>query len=351
VARCTEPNRDPMIRHVTPTGRRAASGATATVYERMAREFGIHGEPITLHSPVPDLLAGAWNLLREHLIARGVVERPVKEAVAATVSSINRCPYCVDAHAAMLAASGDLAAARRIDDGDYRSIDDEQLAPAVEWAAATRSPGAQVLRDPPFGERERPEMVGTAVMFHYINRPVSVFLDASPLPAGGRVLKRRMLWVAGRRFRRFALTAPQPGANLELLVDAQLPPDMGWADGSDPIRRAWAGFAAAVERYGARALPQSVRELVAARVGEWDGADPGLGLDWLEQALDGLGEPDLAAARLSLMVALAPYRVDDELIARFLDSPAPDSLSPDARLVATVSWSALAAARRVGSWL
>jgi hypothetical protein len=45
----------------------------------MAREFGTHAEPMTLHSPEPELLAGAWSLCREHLVAAGRVERALRK--------------------------------------------------------------------------------------------------------------------------------------------------------------------------------------------------------------------------------------------------------------------------------
>ena len=48
--------------------RRAGSfGSVAEVYERMRREFGIHAEPIVLHSPAAELLSGAWAVCRETL--------------------------------------------------------------------------------------------------------------------------------------------------------------------------------------------------------------------------------------------------------------------------------------------
>src|SRR5688500_7442995 len=104
-----------MVKYLRPVSRRSATGSTARAYEQMTREFGLHAEPIALHSPAPEIVAGVWSLCRETLIAAGSVDRAVKEAVAIAVSSINRCPFCVDAHAVMLTATGHYDAARRID--------------------------------------------------------------------------------------------------------------------------------------------------------------------------------------------------------------------------------------------
>jgi AhpD family alkylhydroperoxidase len=319
-----------MIRYIEPVSRKSATGVTARVYDGLRREFGVHAEPITLHSPVEQLLAGAWMLCREHMVAAGRVERSVKEAVATAVSGLNECPFCVDAHTAMLNATG-------------HSSEEPPVAGAIEWALATRAPGTEILRAPPFGESEAPEMIGTATLFHYINRPVSVFCGDSPLPGDGRVLRGAMLRVAGRRFRRFARARPAAGETLDLLPPAELPADFAWARSSPVIAAAWARFAAAVERAGESALPLPVRERVVERLNHWQGEQMGLSLDWIEDGLDGLGAELRPAARLALLVAFAPYRVDETTVSAFGGS--------DADLVSAVSWAAFAAARRTASWL
>jgi hypothetical protein len=196
-------------------------------------------------------------------------------------------------------------------------------------------------------------MIGTAVLFHYINRPVTVFLaQTSPLPLAGRLPKGGLLRIGGRRFRRFAQARPVAGESLELLPEARLPDDLAWAAGSEVIASAWARYAAAAERAGERSLPPEVRTWLDAQLDAWHGQDPGLGSDWLERALEALEGPQRPAGRLALLVALAPYRVDDEVVEDFRAARfGEDGSDADARLVGAVSWSALAAARRIGSWL
>ena len=164
----------------------------------------------------------------------GAVERPDKEAVAVAVSELNRCPYCVDAHSAMLRSTGTPAPP-----------------PLQDWAAATRTPGAAIVRNPPFSAPHVPELVGTAVLFHYINRagqrlpgrlaaahppPAAAWPDAG---AGGPALQRRSP-ACGRA----------PGETLDLLPEAELPADLEWARGAPHIAGAWARFTAAAETGG-----------------------------------------------------------------------------------------------------
>jgi AhpD family alkylhydroperoxidase len=340
-----------MIKHLRPVSRSSASGNTARVYDQMMREFGVHAEPIVLHSPAPELLAGAWSLCRETLVAAGAVDRSVKEAVATAVSSINRCPFCVDAHAVMLAATGDYDVARQIEHGDYAGVGDPELRRIVAWAVATRTPDAPILHEPPFGPDQAPELIGTALLFHYINRPVNVFLDGSPLPWNGRLLKGGMLRIGGRKFRELVGAQPAAGITLDLLPEAELPEDLGWAEGSAVLAGAWARFAAAVDRAAEVALPFEVRARVLARLREWKGEAQPLGREWIEQGLEGLAQDHRAAGRLALLSALAPYRVDEAVIASYREATAGEDGAADARIVGAVAWASLAAARRVGSWL
>ncbi|MBZ0251777.1 MAG: carboxymuconolactone decarboxylase family protein, partial [Candidatus Methylomirabilis sp.] len=159
----------------------AQNGPPKEVYAQIERDFGQVADPIRLHSPVPRVLTGAWAALRETLLA-GSVPRAVKEAVAVAVSQTNACSYCADAHGMMLEAAGHRNAGDAIRRGDVASIADARVRDAARWALETRKPGSELLKKPPFSAADLPEIAGTAVVFHYVNRMVSVFLPPSPFP-------------------------------------------------------------------------------------------------------------------------------------------------------------------------
>jgi AhpD family alkylhydroperoxidase len=323
-----------MIRYITPVRKPASGSTVAAVYAQIRREFGIMGEPLILHSPLPDLLAGVWCSFREAILA-GTTPRRVKEAVAVAVSRVNSCPYCVDAHSIMLrAASSDAAPA--IQHGDTGRIADPQIRAAVEWASAPGHPE-------PFGPEAAPEMIGTAVWIHYINRMVSVFLSETLLwfrsdPAGLRTLSER----AGAWFFAPLVRRPLPsGASLDLVPRLPLPPDMSWAAGSPAVSQAFAAFAGAVDRHGSRILSQEARSCIASIIDSGD----------TERArtFSSAGEPagipveDRAAVRLALTVAIAPHRVPESEVEEFRAlHPSPEDL------LALLAWSSFAAARRAG---
>ena len=115
----------------------------AQSYHQIKRDFGALVEPFTLHAPAPRLLAGIWMATRETELV-GIVRREIKEAVAATVSRLNQCPYCVDAHTMMLHAVSAHGTATAISQVNGGEIQDPAIRQIVAWAEATRSPD-----DPP----------------------------------------------------------------------------------------------------------------------------------------------------------------------------------------------------------
>ena len=159
-----------QVRYLRPLDYGKAEGLAAAAIDQMERDFVV-GPPITVHLSNPELMIGVWSLARECLAAGGG-QRALGEIVAAAVSRLNTCPYCFDIHSSMLHSLGPTSVPRA-----------EAVA---SWAAATLTPGAQVLAMcRQFSPEEAPPMVGAAVCFHYLNRMTNVFLDPSPYLIGG----------------------------------------------------------------------------------------------------------------------------------------------------------------------
>ena len=333
------------IRYFQSLPRASAESLSGKVLAQVRKEFGAEVEPFTLHLPVPELLAGVWMACRETLLA-GSGRRDAKEVVAASVSALNRCPFCVDAHSIMLLESSGNDYPELITGGKTELIDDPVLRDTAAWASATRSPGSPILKKPPFSPEEAPAFIGTAVLFHYINRMVTILLGPSPLPFTSgfpkKVSMQMAAWFFGGAIRR----AKEPGALLDLLAEATLPEELSWAQPSKPIAGAFARFAQSIERSGTLALSEEVRNVVSNSVGKWNGSDPGMDNGWCEEAISLLGVTDKTAGRLALLTALAPYRVDESTVHAFSAS-----FPGDIRLLSALAWSSFTAARRVGSWL
>ncbi len=322
-----------QVRYVTPVHPRRASGLVTAVYQQAERDFGLLAPPLALHSPAPAVLAASWAMLRESLIVDGHSDRAARETVAAAVSAGNACPYCVEVHGATLWGLTRSADAGSMADGALDEVTDPDTRALLSWAGGTgpwpaARPAAQAA-----------ELIGVAVTFHYLNRMVSVFLGESPLPptvpAAARVRARRVLGAIMGRSARGA----RPGAALSLL-DGAPGPEPEWAEGNATLARAFGLADAAV---GAARIPSSVRSLVTAELSTWDGSPAGFGGDWIEDAVAPLPSADRAAARLALLTAKAPYRVDENVVAEFRRAQPADSA-----LVELTAWAALTAARHRG---
>jgi len=334
-----------VIKYIQPVKAESADGLVAQVYTQIKQDFGALVEPFTLHSPSPKLLAGAWIACRESELA-GNVRRDIKEAVAATVSTINQCPYCIDAHTIMLNATGKRSVAHAISNENYNNISDPKMREVVKWALATRSPGSEILLAPPFSQSDAPEIIGTAVFFHYIDRMVSVLLSETPLPSNRHWLKNTLKLTASIFFSRAIRRSKPLGNSLKLLPEANLPTDLNWAKTNPTIAGAFARFAAIIDEVGTHSLPEKVRNCVQKNVQAWNGENSGLSQQWVEQAISEFDDASKTAARLSLLTSLAPYQVDEGIVLAFR------RYSPeDDKLLRALAWASFTVARRIGTWL
>jgi AhpD family alkylhydroperoxidase len=332
------------IRYLEERRGQPAAPLVVEVYAEIRRDFGMVAEPFRVQAPAPPILAAAWAVLREGVLA-GQVPRRVKEMVAAVVSQTNRCPYCVDVHTSLLHAAGGRAPAWALRRRGADAVDDPELRAIADWAAASRSPGAAILAAPPFGPAAAPELIATAAGFHYINHLVTIFLGDSPFPLGGRWLAAPSVLATSRRFARSIRRQLAPGESLGRLPPAELPGDVSWARPRPEIAAAFASLAAAVDAGAAGPLGEGAAP-VRERIEAWDGQDPPLGGHWVRETVAGLPGDDRPAARLALLAALAPHSVGAGDIAEFR------AFWPGEReLVAVVAWAAFTAARRVAGWL
>jgi len=218
-----------QVRYVSPVRPGAAHGTVSDVYAQVEREFGVLAPSLALLSPSPPVLAASWVMLRETVLAAPGVDRAAKEAVATTVSAGNTCPWCVAVHSTLLHGLTPDS------NGAGEPGADSRLREVTAWARDCGTAEGARRHEPPCPVGEAPELVGTAVLFHYYNRMVNVFLTEVPLPPGApklalgpvmRILAHRMSPAAARSY--------QPGASLDLLPAAELPGDLSWAR-PDPV--------------------------------------------------------------------------------------------------------------------
>ncbi|MEU9829801.1 carboxymuconolactone decarboxylase family protein [Micromonospora chersina] len=341
IARMTRGAATVQCRHVRPVPPAAATGLVARIYAEVERDFGMLAPPVALHSPAPQVLAACWLMLRETLLAEGTLGRRTREVVATGVSLSNSCPYCVDVHGSALTGMLRDGDARAVGEDRPDDIGDPELRAIDHWAR--RAPADDDGR-PALSAAAAPELLGVAVTFHYLNRMVNIFLPPSPLPPLPAAARRVADRVTARLMGGLARRRCAPGASLGLLPAAPAPADLAWADGTT-ISAALARAYAAVEEGGRRAVPERVRDLVLARLADWDGEPSGISSrSWLDEALVELPVREQPAGRLALLTAFASYQVTDAVLDGYRRAH-----PGDARLIECTAWASLMAARRAGA--
>lgn len=325
-----------------------ATGELDDLYKQIRNDFQLV-PPITLFSANSDMLAGLWAIARESQLAQGLVSRSDKEAVSSAVSSMNNCSYCVDAHIGILHGSSEHDTAKAMLSNDFDSIENTQTKAYVEWALATLSPQSQQLKEPPFSKSEAPEIIGTALSYHYINRMVAVFLGNSPLPVN---TDSALLRSIGTRI--FGATAGksiankkvEAGKSLKFIPEAALPKDFSWAEPNQAIANSYAGFNTLMEKAGEDTIAPEIRELLEEKLNNWSGEEMGISRQWLEEAIKNLDTKHLSTARLVFLTALSPYHVDEEIINDFQKHHPSES-----ELLCVCCWASFSAIKRISQWI
>jgi AhpD family alkylhydroperoxidase len=329
------------VQYVTVVPHKAATGVLRAVYDQARAEMGMLPEAVTMFSPAPEVGLAAWGTFRESLLSTGHASRALKEAVAARVSTLNQCPYCVDAHTILLYGSGANDFATSVLSGIQPPAG--ELAEISDWVTSVMTRPAAPL-PAPFPPEQIPEIVGTLVEFQFLNRVINVLLNGTFLP-GPDQAKRVARKVTGRIFARRIKAHREPGGAVGLVAGLPIPADLNWAAPSPAIASAYAALAAACTEAAARVVPPSVVTLVERTLDGWDGQFPGPSRAWLTGLVASLPLADQAVGRLALLTAMAPFQVVADDVASFRADH-----HEDADLVALLTWAAFTAARRIGAW-
>jgi AhpD family alkylhydroperoxidase len=339
-------------RFFTPAPAKAATGRTAEVYHQLRDEFLGPVPTFQALSPVPDLQAATWALMREALLA-GDASRIERELVASAVSRANRCRFCVDAHVMLLHALGEHELAEVLARGG--TPPNPRLAELVAWAEASRSPVGSAWTSP-YG----PEITGTLLAFHFINRIVSALLEPDLLP-GGLQRSSMVRSVGGRMYAKLARERREPGGSLPLLDAAvgvgagvgagggagpEVGPGAGvgappaWA-GDSPVGVAYAALGSAAAQ-GGELLSGLARQTVTATVRWEDGRHPARPAEWAIDLVRDLPGADRLGTRIALLAAFAPSAISQGDVGLWrLSHPA------DADLVRLVAYGAFTATDHV----
>jgi hypothetical protein len=329
------------MRYVSAVPTRKAKGLTKEVYDMIREDFFKNGS-LTSRSKVPELMAAIWTGGRESMLVEDKVDRTTKDAITAVLSQINDCPYCEDMLISLVHAGGKHDAAREIFAQNGLSATDARLRERLEWVRAIATPGEGNVPETPFSPEQMPEVLGTLMGMSDINRFSHVVMEDSPVnaPFGARTIKAFALRLFGSELVATRRVPLKPGRALPLLPPAPLPEDMSWARANPRVADALARWAATVEREASRVISPRVKKVVAASLQAWQGELMPISRSWVDAEVEGLSGEDLAIAKLAIVLAKAPYQVDETMAEAVLgDSP------DEARFIRILAWASFTGAR------
>lgn len=330
------------MRYVHAIPRHKATGLVAQVYDMIEEDFFINGSLIS-RSKVPGLMAGIWTAGRESVLVDDHLDRTTKEAMNAVLSQVNDCPYCGDMLISLVHAGGKHDAASFIFAENEAQITNTTLRKRLTWVKSIATPGTKMDMAVPFTAEELPEAIAALMAMSDINRFSHVVMDGSPVsaPFGLQGVKAAALRLFGGELRATHVKSLTPGRALPLLLPAPLPIDMQWAILNPRIADALGRWTAVVEHESSGVVSREVQELVAGNLQQWNGELMPISRSWVDSEVKELTGQDRAIARLALVLAKAPYQVDEKLVE--------DVLSEDRceeRFIRILAWASFSGARR-----
>ncbi|MBT8172263.1 carboxymuconolactone decarboxylase family protein [Candidatus Bathyarchaeota archaeon] len=329
-----------LLKYLDPIKPSKASELVGDVYSQIKQDFGRIVEPFTLHSPIPPLLASVWMASRESELV-GKVSRRDKETIAATVSNLNKCPYCVDAHTILIMATGEKRIAQLIAKEQYENIIPEQKQKIVKWALSTLSPESNIIKHPPFSKKMAPEFIGTTVFYHYINPLVIIFLGKTPIPIP--FFRSQIKPIASRLFQKAINRPKKPGASLSFLPSNDLPKDFSWVKESNNISGAYARLAGVIDELEKTIIPQKTIETIKKNINPLPEKIQKFGNEWLEKVTKNMTKKTKITTILALLTIFSPYKITKEIIKEF------QSYYPkQEQLLGIVAWASFTKARKIG---
>ena len=330
------------MRYIRAIPRRKATGLVAQVYSMIEEDFFINGS-LTSRSKVPALMAAMWTAGRESILVDDRLDRTTKEAMNAVLSQVNDCPYCGDMLISLVHAGGQHEAASNIFSQNEAAIADSTLRARLAWVKSVASADTKKHPPTPFTAEELPEAIAALMAMSDINRFSHVVMDGSPVstPFGLQGVKAAALRLFGGELKATHVGRLTPGRALSLLPPASLPTDMRWATPNPRIADALARWTAVVEREASSVVSPAVQDLVVRNLQDWNGERMPISRSWVDAEASSLTGQDRAIARLALVLAKAPYQVDETLVEDVLEEDRGEE-----RFIRILAWASFSGARR-----
>lgn len=333
------------IKYIGTVKNVGAVQAVQDVYSELKCDMGDVVEPMSLHAIVPELLEGIWDVCREVTVVAGKMSRREKEAIGAAVSESNKCTYCVDAHTVMLIGLNDAITATAIEEHNPALIKDRNLRSLVKWGLESRNFKSVIVKFPPFIDMAAPEAIGTAVLFHYLNRMVTAFLGPTVLPINIGFLKGVLKKMSAKHFKS-ALESKKEPKVFFYPSSRSWKIKFPWSELNPQVERVFSVYYELLNKRVEPVIPLIVRQFLMKNIACWDGNDQLLILDVeLVASREGISKDCCTLTKVLYYQAFAPHRINNEHIKELKEYFGPSS---EESILISFAWVSLEIAMHIG---
>ena len=301
------------IKHIKYVDKTEATGKLKEIYNHIKLNFGLLAEPFILHSLNEELTAGVWATLYETVLIENNVKRSIKETIATCISEVNKCNYCVDAHSIMILGTENKLQhnIQFVKDGksELKTKEDK----FILWALNNLNLGNEIILTPPFNKSEIPEIIGTAVLFHYINRMVNIFAIDTPLPT--LKFKNLVKYLASNFiFKKAIKKTKVKGDSLRFIGVSKNYGSFEWANGIPEIQNAFRHFKYHTEINIEKVLSS---ELIAELIKQGSNLNllrPTFGNKYLSDFLERIKSSEKQIAEFCFLTMFGTYKIQEKQI-------------------------------------
>ena len=297
-----------FIKYIKYIKKHKAKGKLKQLYKHIELNFGNLAEPFVLHSLNLELTAGVWAMLYETVLIENKVKRSLKEAIATSVSEINKCSYCVDAHSIMVFGTekGLQNNISNIKNGKKEPKSKEDK--IIQWALQNLDFNSSIILNPPFRKEEAPEIIGTAVLFHYINRMVNLFAGNTPLPT--TKMRGVIISFASKFVFSKAIKKKKTAGESLIFIDGNTNQNVfDWAAGNPNINNAFQYFKDQSESRIDTILSPELMSLLTSQAEDLSLLKSGFGNEKLENFLKEVESSEKQIAEFCFLTMFEPHKV------------------------------------------
>lgn len=305
--------------------------------------------PMTLSTISENVHIIRWIFARELFIIENNVSRVKKEIIASWIAQINKCPYCEDVHTTSISSAWNNKVSKAIMNKTWESLNDKKTKEIIKWSLNTRKPNTNIIKNPPFSEKEAPEIIWTALVFHSTNRLVSIFLDNSPLPnfLSNNLTKKIALKIASKTFfKSMIFKKVKPLESLKFISNYDFWNKINNFNPMELFIKALKIEKEILDEIENKHIQINLIKLFKTKIAKWEGEDMPLGRAWLLKITKNLNENEKPIANIIFLSAFSPYTITKNDINDFLQIK-----KSEQELLEICFWSIQTLVNRINEWL